>query len=256
MVERLTGIIARAAGNTVSPTVTALMQAAAITTGNIDLALWATPAGAIAGSLTEESVALLRSAWSDRSSRVQSLAENIAGIVGVPVEQVPRLASGDANVRRLLGVTVEAATEAESAWKLRVLATAFTQGAKDPAKVDPMVYVIEALKDVEAADARVLAAVSVNPHVRITELIEHDAGLAPALPLLLDRLIKMGLLAVGRNPNTYYLTAVGAYCAGWLDAHGWQEGAHGWQEGAQADASPPVGLRTFTAMASSGSSDE
>lgn len=59
------------------PSVTALMQAAAIAAGNVDLALWVNPVGAMAGSLTEEGVQLVGRAWSICREKVQSLADAI-----------------------------------------------------------------------------------------------------------------------------------------------------------------------------------
>lgn len=234
--ERITGVIARTAGNTVGSSVSALLTAGAIVTGNVDLALWATPIGAAAGSFTEEGAQLVRRAWTDRADRAQEFAEAVAEEAGVPFDEVPLLATHDAQTRRLLGTTLEAATEANSHWRIRMLAKVFVEGHKDPAAVDRMVYLVGALESVEAPEMRLFAAVwcegrgafrrsndasAVAKHplqanaVHLESTVPvRDAPLMPVLEILKINLEKAGLLRFsGHSGGTdAIVTPLGYFC--------------------------------------------
>ncbi len=226
----MSGVLARTAGNVVSPAVTAIMQTAAVTTGHIDLAYWATPAGAFAGSLTEEGVTLLSRAWRDRSERVQDFLNAVADQTEVPIDEVPLLASESRSSRRLLGRTVESVVDSESLWRIDTLARIFVTGARDAARVDEMIYLIDLLSGVEAPESRMMAIFcsvrilegdgQTRTHIRrmsrsIREVSEADPGLAnAALPILL-KLKRLELLEgnVTSTNGSLSLSATGFYCA-------------------------------------------
>jgi hypothetical protein len=217
--ERLTNVLARTAGNTVSPVATALLQAAAISTGHVDLAIWATPVGALAGSLTEEGVALVRQSWLDRSGRVQQFAEEVAAQARITADEVPLLADSN-DLRRLLAATVEAATESRSDWRIRTLARVFLRGASDPAKVDEMIYLVPALRDIEGPEVRLLAQFAISaPEVEAgfkyrvvtpEDVIRSDPGLTKAFYPVLARLMRAGLVA--EHATGYQSTGIGRFC--------------------------------------------
>lgn len=233
--ERMTGVIARTAGNTVGPSVSALMAAAAISTGNIDLAFWATPVGAAVGAFTEEGASLVRRAWSDRAERAQEFAEVVAEVADVPLDEVPLLATHDASTRRLLGVTLEAATEANSHWRISMLAKVFVEGYKDPAAVDRMVYLVRLLESIEAPEMRLFAAVWREGHaafrgsndattveknplgakaVNLANTIAvRDPALLPVLEVLKINVDKAGLLRLqASSAHNAALTPLGFFC--------------------------------------------
>jgi hypothetical protein len=228
LANRVERVLAATAGDIVSPTVAGLMAAAALTTGDAALAVWALPAGAFAGALTAEGATLVRRAWSDRGDRVRRFAEAAAKEAGIPVDAVPTLAA-DETVRQLLGVTVQAASEAHGEWKLQMLAKAFVRGAEDPAKVDEIVLLVDVLKDVEVADVRMLAAIhrqtilaTPEPRSQATTraIVREDPGLdGVALPIG-RRLHRFDLIRDPGEGPTWSLTLLGTYCVGRLQRLG------------------------------------
>jgi hypothetical protein len=216
--ERASNVLGRALGNTVAPGVTALMLAASVSTGNVDLAMWATPAGAVAGSLTEEGVSLVRRSWTDRSRRVEQFAEAAAKEAQVSIDELVTIAAESAEARRLLGITVESATQAQDDWKIRMLAKVFVRGAADPAKVDELAHLTALLRDVDGADARLMAAM-VNLEamngmlVQGEEIAAHDPGIG-RLAVVLHRKLAALELVVGKSGPMYGwgLTSVGDFC--------------------------------------------
>jgi hypothetical protein len=227
LAQRASAIAARTAGNIVSPAVTALMQAAAIATGHGELLTFAGPVGAFAGSLTEEGVYLVREAWTDRARRVEAFAEAVSEEAGVPIDETPLLAVENRSARRLLGITVENATEAESEWRVRMLAKAFVHGVKDPAKVDTMAYLIRVLKPLDVPHVRLLAVVADAERnneghplpaigrrgVQLKEALHsRDRNLLPVLEILRLDLLTSAVIAENVNNGGYNLTDLGAFC--------------------------------------------
>ena len=214
----MTGILARTAGNIVNPAVTALMQAAAIATGNVDLALWANPVGAAAGSLTEEGAVLVRRAWSGRRDRVEQFANFIEEETNAQIDDLLKVASDDPRVLKLLAVTVQSVTDARDVWKIRTLAKVFVRGATDPAQVDELVYLAETLAEVDGPDARLLAVLRHNRWMNPGEMSLADPGLGPAVVPIARKLVRLGL--VGYSSAVYGLTDLGMYCANRLNEVG------------------------------------
>jgi len=227
LADRVERVLAATAGDIVNPAVAGLMTAAALATGNPALAVWAIPAGAAAGALTNEGALLVRRAWSDRSSRAERFARAAAEEAGVSIDEIASIAAASEDNRRLLGVTLEAATEAHSEWKLRTLARAFVRGASDGAKVDEMVYLTARLRDLEVADVRILKVLSCKTSDgsawwALPAISDVDRGLDRVAVVLLDRLVTTGLAR--SNGNVWMLSDVGSFIATMLEEIGSRPG--------------------------------
>jgi hypothetical protein len=186
------------------------MTTAAIATGNGDLAVWALPAGSMAGPLTEEGVLLVHRAWGDRAERVQEFADAVAAEAGKPIDEVLDEVSGDRKGRQLLGEAVAASVDAVDEWKIRMLAKAFVRGAQDGAVVDEMRMLIDVLRPVEVAEVRFLAVFGKGRNLlRLDDVEKADPGLAPVALPLATRLTALNLL---RNTIPWQLSDLGHWC--------------------------------------------
>lgn len=228
LMERVVGIVANAAGNYVNPAVTGLLSLAAAVTGRAELLALAVPAGAVAGAVTEDLVANARRIWV--GDGIGQFADAVESAAGMPIDELTKTVA-DRGVLVLLAESVAAATEApHDEWKLGALARAFVTGFRDPARVDEQRLLVETLRDVEAADVRLLAAVYrleranqgiSNPRmVNEGNLKTEDSGLRDVVPLLAARLVKGGLLAAEPDPlsawprdQQWRLTGLGWRCS-------------------------------------------
>jgi hypothetical protein len=132
----------------------------------------------------------------DRFERVRRFAEVVEEESGHAIEDLVVDDLGLGAKRELLGRTVEAATDARSAWKTRTLARAFVRGAEDGDLIDETLMFVHLLQNLEAAHARYLAAVDAFRHpVEIAAVGRRDSGLGHSAPFLWRRLVELGLLA-------------------------------------------------------------
>jgi len=225
LAERVERVVAGTASGVASPIATSLLTAAGIVTGNAELVAFALPAGAFTGAVAAEGVGLVRRAWSDRADRVDRFAEAAAEEMGVPVEELLAIGESSKEVRCLLGVAVEAATEARGDWKIRTLARAFVTGAKDPAVVDELMVLTELLKDVEVADVRLMAQLAKEHSFEregsesrlfkyLGDLASGDPGLGQVVVPLARKLQMAGFVESEPRDNgmrVYRLTDLGGY---------------------------------------------
>lgn len=110
--------------------------------------------------------------------------------------------------------------------KVDILARAFAHGAKDGAKVDDMLIVVDLVRDLEVPHIRVLAAVynsggNQRP-AQLTHIRERDPGVSTALVPLLRRLEDQRMVVVERKaPETgVQLDEQGFYLAQQLEIIG------------------------------------
>ncbi|MEV4500250.1 hypothetical protein AB0J84_31740 [Micromonospora arborensis] len=220
--DRAVAIVQRAAGNTVSPAVAALMTAAGVVTGHPDLAAWAVPVSALVGSATEESVALVRRMWI--AEGVEDFADAVESETGKPIEELLAEESVTRKARQLLGEAVVSAATTADEWKVRMLARAFVIGATDGTKVDEMRFLVRLLEDFEGADARCLAAVfnkgKPGTSFIASDINKRDEGLGLVTPFILRKFEEAGLIRVVKSSaqrasdqDSYALTQSGRCCA-------------------------------------------
>nr|BFE71763.1 hypothetical protein GCM10020092_050640 [Actinoplanes digitatis] len=220
--DRAAAIVQRAASNTVSPAVAALMTAAGVVTGHLELAAWAVPVSALAGSATEESVALVRRLWVTEG--VEDFADAVEAETGKPIEDLLAEEGVTRKARQLLGEAVASAATTADEWKVRTLARAFVVGATDGTKVDEMRILVRLLEDFEGADARFLAAAfnggEGGSSFTASDLNKRDEGLGLSTPFILQKLRGIQLIELvksGANRSdrqeTFGLTHSGRCCA-------------------------------------------
>jgi hypothetical protein len=162
------------------------MVAAAVTTRNPQFAEWSIPAGALAGTLSEEAFNTARRAWATEG--IGLFAEAIEDEAGISVEDWLTTATPDRKTRLLLGEAVDMASMTADEWRIRTLARAFVVGAGDGSKVDPMRMLVRYVADLDAVDVRMLRALS--PEARTVEfLCAVDSQLRPVAEILLRRLL-------------------------------------------------------------------
>ena len=221
--SRTVEIIADTVGDTITPTVTGALAAAAVVTGNPDLGFLAVPIGAMTGALGNQTAQLVIGALRDRAERVRRLIDDVAAETGTPFEDFTAEHIDSDPKRRLLGTIVAAATDATSAERIRTLARAFVRGARDEARIDETLYFVKLVLPLDPAHARFLAAVAGRHErgiVRVTydDVRTDDPGIGLATPLLGDELLDRKFLAVlsGEPAPVFKITAVGLACATWL----------------------------------------
>jgi len=200
LVKRLSDTVASTAGGTMGSAVTAMMTTAALVTKDPTLALLAAPSGAFADAVTEQGVQLITKAFFDPAERVKRLADAIADESGQPTEDFITEHVIDGAQRHLLGVVTEAATVAQSDWKIRVLARAFVHGIKEDGAIDETEMFVKATRLLEPRHVRVLAAAihimtKNRPGFVNTETLkEYDNGIGIAAPILWRDLVEQGFL--------------------------------------------------------------
>ncbi|GII25460.1 hypothetical protein [Planosporangium mesophilum] len=224
--RRVVDVVAGTVGDTVNPAVTGLLATAAVVTRNPELAVLSVPTGALAGALTEQGVQLVTQTLRDRAHRVQQFADAVEDETGQPIEDFVAEHVTDGAKRTFLGETVDAVTDAKTAWKIKVLARVFVQGAKDGDLIEETALYVNILRDLEAAHARFLAAMKAAPadgpgrSSTLKAIIGCDAGLAIAAPILYRHLIERGIVKSDHeNIDGPYLrlTDLGSTCADWLE---------------------------------------
>lgn len=212
--ERATNILARAAGNTVSPAVSAMLAVAGVVTGDAQLTALAVPISAIAGSLTEEAVQQIRRLW--LSDGVQAFHDQVVEEAGVPVEDL--MADAARKPVQLLGEAVAAAAHTTDDWNIQVLARALVRGARDEARVDEMRILVSTLSDLEIPDVRVLAVISRYPArtggASLDTIAKRDPGVAKVAGILCRRLEARGFIE--RDAKGWTLTYFGRNCVNLL----------------------------------------
>lgn len=184
----MTDVVARIFGNVANPVVTAVMMAAAATTGDPTFAALSIPAGATAGVLAEKAVANLRNAW--RAEGVEGFVEEVEAQSGVPMTETLEGLT-DRPARKLLGEAAAVAADSVDEWRVRMLARAFLAGASDGSRVDEMRMLVGILAGLDTVDARMLALVQVGGHIR---LAESDPELLRVGEIVLHRLVRAGLV--------------------------------------------------------------
>lgn len=236
LAQRLTGVTARAAGNTVSPAVAAIMTAAGVALGKPELAAWAVPTSALVGSLTEEGVQLVRQVWVDKARRVEHFADVAAEESGADVADLLEAAAGDEKLRELLARTVDVVTSTIDGWKIEMLAKVFANGASDGARVNDLLLLTEYVRELEAPHARLLSTVYRLDHpnartgdalVTDRDVVRIDPALRSSLLIVAIRLEKLGLVDVvpvaelkvmdfpllSRPERAWRWTTLGRFCA-------------------------------------------
>jgi hypothetical protein len=232
LADRASAVAGRAAGNTVGPAVTALMTAVGVATGQLDLAIWAVPAGATAGSLTEEGVALVRRAWQDKADRMDRFARSAAEDAGTSVEELIEAALADPRLRALLNRTATAAATALDDEKVDILARAFARAVDDPAQVDELLVLTNIVRDLDVPHIRVMSLLltakdgalkGFRDSLTTEELADRQFRIGIAASFLVFELSRMGFLQeVGERRWT--LTDVGEAVARALDDLGQARG--------------------------------
>lgn len=223
-------VLAETVGNTAGPLVTSLMVTAAAVTKNPDWAFLAVPSGAFAGAAAQQGVVVAREVLQDRLDRVRRFVTAVEDEAGQSFESFMDEYADDTK-RELLGHVVDAATAARSRWKLRILARAFVRGARDGDLVDETEMFVKAVRNIEPAHARCLAAAcSVFGHggsssnriyASTREVLAVDSAIGPAVTLLWRQLRDDGLLADADSQDAsardvFYVTDVGFAVANWL----------------------------------------
>jgi hypothetical protein len=204
LAERMTGVAARAVGNTMSPAVVAIMTAAAIAQHKPELAtVWAVPVSALAGSLTEEGVQLVRQVWEDKARRVGHFADVAAEESGSSWDDLLSHAAHDEKVRELLARTVDGVASTIDSWKIEALAKVFANGASDGARIDDMLLLTGLVRELEGPHARLLAAFYRQHHpdawtedvvVSDVEALRADPALDTSLAVVATKLEQLGLV--------------------------------------------------------------
>jgi hypothetical protein len=235
LAERVGATLARASGNTVGPGVAGLMMLASVVLGNPDLAIWAGPASALAGSATEEMVDYARATLTSRLKQVEYLDDDIQSQLGVSHEDLVEQALGDPKLLKLLADTVQGAAEAHDTSKVHTLAQAYVRGARDGALVDEMTLLVEKLRGVGIPEIRLLSVLAkpglsadrgATPHqwsarnrggnylpVWPTDKVsKEDPGLSKVIYLLYPKLVDAGLAEREASDN-FSLTPLGFTCA-------------------------------------------
>lgn len=229
-------MLGRAAGNTVSPAVAALMTAAGVATGHPELAAWAVPAAALAGSLTEEGVALVRQSWADRGERVRRFAETAADEAGHPIDELLAEATRYPAKLELLVQAVEGASRALHEAKVDALARIAARGVADGTKVDEMLVMMDVVRQLELPHLQILVTLSGPPSGpysmdgyvwRGRLLFERIPGIRTAFMGLVAKLQSLALVTVRGDPEkrgvagvAAELTPFGRECARFLQERG------------------------------------
>jgi hypothetical protein len=230
-------VVASTAGGTVGPVVTALMVTAAAVTGKPELIALSVPTGAFADAMTEQGILLATKTLQTPAEQVERFANAVADESGQDTEDFISDHVDTPAKRQLLGHAVDAATSARSDWKIRILARAFVEGAKDGDLVDETEMFIRATRTIEPAHARFLAAASTlfggtRMYAQTHEVLKVDPGIGPAGAMLWRHLRDVGLVdemdtsaTTGHRGNGFRVTDLGYAVGEWLTKLGQVEGA-------------------------------
>ncbi|MEU7875162.1 hypothetical protein [Dactylosporangium sp. NPDC049140] len=231
LITHTTEIVANTAGGTVAPAVTAALTTAALVTKNPELAMLSVPLGAAGGAVVEQGFKAVAAILRDRTQRVGLLIRTVEDETGAPIDDLLDGGTGLGGERELFGHVVDAATTARTAWKIKMLARAFVQGARDGDRIDETLMFIKLVRDMEAGHARYLAALCLHassvaqavpgeePTVAVgpEQLREQDPGLGLATPILREELQAWKFIkAADGNKEFDHLTRLGLACAQWL----------------------------------------
>ncbi|WP_157744728.1 hypothetical protein [Micromonospora viridifaciens] len=232
-------VAGRAVANALGPGVAALCAVVGLPP------LGATALGALAGSLTEEGMAIVAQSRLDRVGRVQHFAEVAEEAAKSPIGGLLAEASQRPAKLELLVQAVEGATQSLGDWKIEMLARLFVAGMRDEAKVDEALVLVHAVRQLEVPHLRVLAVLSrqapshigerstgpwVIPERRVWlvgDIAAEDPGVEGAFDVLIARLQGLGLVsdervgAVDFEPH-WTLTAFGWQCVEYLTDRGSQ----------------------------------
>jgi hypothetical protein len=221
--DRTVQIISDTIGDTVTPTVTALLATAAAVTRNPEIAVLSIPTGAFAGALSKQGAMLVFQTLRDRADRVREFADRVAEEAGQNTEEFIDEHVDSGAKRTLLGHAVDAATDATTAWKIKTLARAFVRGVSGDDKVDETLMFVELLRGLEPGHARFLAAAQRCPEgTWLTfHVVSQDPGLESSAGFIRKQLTDMGLVEkIGTGGDgdqvEFTLTDVGYSCAKWL----------------------------------------
>jgi hypothetical protein len=231
LAERTAAVLSRAIGNTVSPAVAALMTAAGVAAGRPEFAAWAVPASALAGSLTEEGIALVRQSWTDRGERVQLFAETAADDAGCTLDDLLAEAIRHPAKLELLVQAVEGASRALHQAKVEALARIVASGIVDDTKVDEMLVMMDVVRQLELPHLLILATLAEPPSGPLSgdkyawrgrRLFDLIPGIRPAFVGLVAKLQSLALVTMTSRPDSaaemapLELTPFGRECARFL----------------------------------------
>lgn len=219
--RRADNVIASTLGDTINPFTLALLTSAAVATGHPELAPFTIPVAALAGSLGEHGYVLVKETVRDRASRVERWLDDVAATAGQPAEEFIEGAVRDDAQREFLGRIIEAAAGTHAAWKIKLLARAFVQGAKDGSQIDETLLLVSLVSQLETSHARLLSATHRSPKQGAYRTEEHvtsyDPGLKPAMPMLRRTLVSLDLIHLRTGLE---LTDLGEAVVRWFDALG------------------------------------
>lgn len=246
--QRVPAVVSRASGNIVGPAVTALCTMAGVALGEPALTAAGVPVGAVAGSVTEETLSAVGSLLQQRRDRIQRFADEAEASSGAPMEQLLVEARADPRTLEMLARSVEAASHSLDDEKIDLLARIFVSAVRDHAKVDEAIILIEALRQLEAPHLRLLAVLSEpGPHLipgratgerprtpenmaripvwRVEDILTQDPGLMGTFDALVARLNALGLVydeGSGRldYEPLWFLTLLGRECVQYLGERG------------------------------------
>jgi hypothetical protein len=164
--RHVSSVVSGASGSTVGSAVTALCSMAGVALHDPGLGLAAVPAGAVAGSMTQEAMSAIALLLQQRRDRVQRFADEAEITAGTQMERLLQEAAADPRTLEMLARSVEAASHSLDDQKIDLLARIFVSGVRDPAKVDEVNILIEALRQIEAPHLRVLTVLAEpGPHL-------------------------------------------------------------------------------------------
>jgi hypothetical protein len=232
--QRVWDVAGRAAGNTVSPGVSALLTIAGIPLEGAIIA------GNIAGALTEEGIDVVEQLVRRRRGRVYRFGALITEEAGSPLEQV--LEDAAANPRRLelLAQAVEGASRARDDWKVDLLAKVYVHGAADDDKLDHMAILLDVVRQLEVPHVRLLRLIAegtpiyLDPgstmSVNLRRITFEDpvlngsfdtlAGKLEMLGLILGRVDEIRLRSFYTREWRWRLTRLGKACVRYLEERG------------------------------------
>jgi len=248
MSQRATSVVSETSGSTVGSAVTALCSIAGVALHDPGFGLAAVPGGTLAGSVAHEPMSVIAALLQQRRERVQRFANEAQAAADVQMEELLRQTATDARTLEMLARSVEAASRSLDDQKIDLLARLFVSAVRNPAKIDEVNILIEALRQIEASHLRVLAVLAeTGPHLvpgraaddqprtpenmtqvatwRVEDILSADPGLRGAFDALIAKLNALGLVYDEGNGRLdyeplWFLTPFGRACVTYLGDRG------------------------------------
>jgi hypothetical protein len=247
--RRASGMANAAVGATVGSAVSALCVIAGTALGEpVAFGVASVPAGAAANWLSEDMAGYVASLYQQRRQRLHRFAGESESVSGTPLEDLLREARSDPRVLEMLARCVEAASRSLDDEKIDLLARIYVSGARDSARVDEAIILVEALRPLEAPHLRLLTVLAKpGPHLvpgrpteerprtpenmarvatwRVEDILRVDPGLSGVFDALVARLNSLGLVydegsgRLGYEP-LWFLTQLGWTCVQYLGGRG------------------------------------